>query len=84
MAAAKMNPIEKWFDWLATVVSEFVRDFVAFVFIVFFLGALFGIFLQQTGKAMWVFAPLALAALAYYSTTFAIIIFIILLLLIFI
>jgi hypothetical protein len=61
-----------------------VRDFVAFIFIVFFLGALFGIFLQQADKAAWVFVPLALAALAYYSTAFAVIIFIILMFLVFI
>ncbi len=74
----KVPRVDSWYDKLLTMIGASISRFVAFIFIMFAFGALYGII----SAARWpqflpylMVAPFALALFAYYDRTFATIIF---------
>ena len=77
-----MNWFEKFLHQLKDNIAETIRKFTAYSYILFFFGALYGVFASRiseiTGIAInfVIAAPLILALLAYLSTEIAAVLFI--------
>ncbi|MCX6798661.1 MAG: hypothetical protein NTW59_01020 [Candidatus Diapherotrites archaeon] len=69
---------DKWFGKLSDWLGEKISAFVAFLFLLFAAGALYGTFIvprfQQLG-ALLLAAPIVLAAVAYYNRAAALVLF---------
>lgn len=73
--------LDKFFDDLSTKVTETLKSFIAFLFLLLAVGAAYGFFvtLKHTEIApLLVILPAVLGLIAYYNKTFAIAIFVLL------
>lgn len=76
------KPKTGWIDNRLTSLTDYlgaqISRFVAFLFLLFAAGAIFGAFVYTTYPkyGLWfILAPIVLGLIAYYSRTFAIILF---------
>ncbi|MEM4255496.1 MAG: hypothetical protein QXR53_04190 [Candidatus Norongarragalinales archaeon] len=80
-----MGWLESIVQKLLDSISETVRKFTAYSLVLFFVGTIYGFYLEkiaafaQVDKNILIFVPLALAVLAYYVTEIAVLLFILLL-----
>lgn len=80
-----MGWLEEVIKKVMDTLSETVRKFTAYSMVLFFLGTLFGFYIDKIAAFMQVernillFVPLVLAVLAYYITEIAILLFLLLL-----
>ena len=76
---AKEGTVDSWFRKIFDKIGEQISHFVAFLFIVFALGAFYGTLIVARSpdySHYLLIAPLLPALLAYYDRTFATIIFV--------
>lgn len=79
MGAEKSGKVDSWFEKIQDYVTEVIGAFVAFLFLIFALGAGFALFVakQWPDKAFFiVLIPAASGLLAYYNRTYATLVFI--------
>ena len=80
-----MGWLEDIIGKIMNVIAETVRKFTAYSMVLFFVGTIYGFYLDkiaaftQVDKNILIFVPLVLAVLAYYVTEIAILLFILLL-----
>lgn len=70
---------DNWYDRIATYVSEQISTFVAFLFILFTIGAAYGVFFAAKFPHLVVpaiLAPAFIGLVAYYNRVFATIMFV--------
>ncbi len=73
-----LNWIERRFSTLAGYISSRISTFVAFLFLLFALGAFFGAFVYTKFPEIaiyFIIAPAVLGLIAYYNRTIAVILF---------
>ncbi len=80
-----MGWLEDIIGKIMNVIAETVRKFTAYSMVLFFVGTIYGFYLDkiaaftQVDKNILIFVPVVLAILAYYVTEIAILLFILLL-----
>lgn len=73
--------VDKWFGDLQKRLDKTISSFVAFLFILISLGAMFGVFVatRYPNYSIWaILGPAIIALTAYYNRAFALAVFIIL------
>ncbi|MDD5162987.1 MAG: hypothetical protein PHD95_02150 [Candidatus ainarchaeum sp.] len=73
-----LNWVERRFSGLADYLSAQISTFVAFLFLLFALGAFFGAFVYTKFPEIaiyFIIAPAVLGLIAYYNRTVAVILF---------
>ncbi len=66
-----MNKVDTAFSKLGDYLTDTIRRFVSFIFLLFFLGAVFGLVLGSMDP-LFLLLPLLAGVLAYYSRAFSI------------
>lgn len=77
----KLGNVDGWFSKIVGYTTTQISRFVAFLFLLFFLGAVYGLIVAGRDtelKTYLIIAPAVLGLIAYYDRGFAVLLFILL------